>query len=206
MSTETERRNSKYYPDGTAYQAIQNIDRQKRVRNRTTGRKQQASGKEFEDQLERIHKWYAQQGIAMISKVPTATKAIPHGKGVRWIPAEKTGCDYLGVYRGKAVALEAKQSSTATRWDLFARGKNNADKKVVADHQQRYLLKHKECGGLAYVIIKIKPTQSLYRLDIEDYIKLEQEALQAGRKSVPIGQLERYKVVIQGRMPDYLRE
>ncbi|WP_277630384.1 Holliday junction resolvase RecU [Atopococcus tabaci] len=176
------------------------------MRNRTTGRKQQASGKEFEDQLERIHKWYAQQGIAMISKVPTATKAIPHGKGVRWIPAEKTGCDYLGVYRGKAVALEAKQSSTATRWDLFARGKNNADKKVVADHQQRYLLKHKECGGLAYVIIKIKPTQSLYRLDIEDYIKLEQEALQAGRKSVPIGQLERYKVVIQGRMPDYLRE
>lgn len=143
-------------------------------------------------------------GIGLISKVPTATKAIPHGNTVRWVPSEKTGCDYLGVYRGQAIALEAKQSSTATRWDLFSRGKNNTKKKTVADHQQRYLLRHRDCGGLAFVIIKIKPTQALYRIDIVDYMTLEKEALQDGKKSVAVGQLEPYRVVMRPGAYDYL--
>lgn len=198
--------NAKHYYDLTASAAIDNADRKKKVRNRSNARKQQASGKEFEKQLERIHKWYASKNIAMISKVPTATRPIPSGKGVKWIPAEKTGCDYLGVYRGKAVALEAKQSSTTTRWDLFSRGEKNVDKKTVAEHQQRYLLQHKACGGLAYVLIKIRPTQALYKVDIEDYVQMEKEAIEMGKKSFPIGQLEPYKVVTKDRIPDYLRE
>ena len=154
--------------------------------------------------MERAHRWLATNGVGLITKVPTATKAIPNGNGVRWIPAEKTGCDYLGVYRGQAIALEAKQSSTATRWDLFSRGKNNRKKKTVADHQQRYLLKHRDCGGLAFVIIKIKPTQAIYRIDIVDYMTLEKEALQDGKKSVAVGQLEPYCVVMRPGAYNYL--
>lgn len=199
----TEMYNAKHYPDGTAYQAIRNADR-KKPKNRVTGRKQQASGKEFEDQLESMHRRLARDGIALISKIPTATKAIPHGNSVRWIPSEKTGCDYLGVYRGKAIALEAKQSSTTTRWDFFSRGQNNAKKKTVAEHQQRYLLKHRDCGGLAYIIIRIKPTQALYLIDIIDYMTLEKEAIQAGKSSIALGQFEKYRVVLKPRSADYL--
>ncbi|WP_373750005.1 Holliday junction resolvase RecU [Jeotgalibaca porci] len=151
-----------------------------------------------------MHRRLARDGIALISKIPTATKAIPHGNSVRWIPSEKTGCDYLGVYRGKAIALEAKQSSTTTRWDLFSRGQNNAKKKTVAEHQQRYLLKHRDCGGLAYIIIRIKPTQALYLIDIIDYMTLEKEAIQAGKSSIALGQFEKYRVVLKPRSADYL--
>ena len=154
------------------------------------------SGGQFEQQIIATNQKYAMQKIGVIEKIPTGTKAIPTGRGVRWIPAEKTGCDFIGHYKGVPVALEAKSTSNKTSFPLFVHGKA-----MVLHHQLAFLNRYELSGGKAYVLIHFKPIMRTFRVPATKYIELQKNASKAGKKSIPILQFEDYEVKIQ----DYLK-
>lgn len=153
-------------------------------------------GDQFEQQIIATNKKYALQRIGAIEKIPTGTKAIPTGRGVRWIPAEKTGCDFIGHYKGIPVALEAKSTSNKTAFPLFVHGKA-----MVLHHQLAFLNRYELSGGKAYVLIHFKPIRRTFRVPVTKYIELQKNASKVGKKSIPISHFEEYEVKIQ----DYLK-
>ena len=161
-----------------------------------SGYKATKSGDQFEQQVIATNKKYALQKIGVIEKIPTGTKAIPTGRGVRWIPSEKTGCDFIGHYKGVPVALEAKSTSNKTSFPLFTHGKA-----MVKPHQLTFLKRYELSGGKAYVLIQFKTIRRMFRVGVTKYIELSNKATEANKKSIPIAQLETYEVKIQ----DYLQ-
>ena len=87
-------------------------------------------GKEFEDFLNFANQQYQAKGVAVIHKVPTEFLPLrgPHGQVASCKVTQKSCADYLGHFRGIAVAVEAK-STKAERIDFSA----------VQDHQAEFL-------------------------------------------------------------------
>ncbi|HHW14677.1 MAG TPA: recombinase, partial [Firmicutes bacterium] len=74
--------------------------------------------------LELMVEWqnasYRSQGLAVVHKVPTAWLPLRDGDGrIRSAKVErKAAVDFLGVYRGQAIAFDAKHcSADRVRWD-----------------------------------------------------------------------------------------
>jgi recombination protein U len=166
------------------------------VTQRQASYKAVKSGDQFEQQVIATNKKYALQRIGAIEKIPTGTKAIPTGRGVRWIPAEKTGCDFIGHYKGVPVALEAKSTVNKTAFPLFVHGKA-----MVKHHQLAFLKRYEASGGRSYVLIHFKAIRRTFRVPVGKYMKLTESATQANKKSLNIKLFEAYEVDIK----DYLK-
>lgn len=159
--------------------------------------KGQALGKRFEEEIEATNTKYRMQKVGLISKVPTGVKPIPIGKGkVRWIPVEKTGCDFLGHYQGLGIAIESKSTNNKTAFQLTTH-----DKPMIQPHQIRFLQDFERSGGLAFILIKFTPIRRYFRVPASKYMALHKNTVQAKRKSIPIAWFEEYEVKIQ----DYLK-
>lgn len=76
-------------------------------------------------------------------KIPRGLRVIgSKGGKLRSVPAEKTGPDYLGVYKGNSVAVEVKSCATG-RLPLS----------VFAGHQVADLADHDKRRGVSYVAV-----------------------------------------------------
>lgn len=149
---------------------------------RHASRKAQRGGATFEADLEIANRYYQMHRKGVVSKIPTGTHMIgKRGGRQQWAPTEKTGCDYLGVYGGTAVAIEAKSTSQKTRFPLKAH-----QKPMVKDHQLEFLQHYQESGGRSYIVIEFRPLKTVYRLTIDDYLQLKDQAEADNKKSIPI--------------------
>ncbi len=169
---------------------------------RRQGYKAQRSGAIFESEIEAANRYYQMHRKGVIAKIPTGTKMTGKVAGQPvWTPSEKTGCDYLGVYHGTAVAIEAKSTGEGTRFPLYSHGQKPMDK----PHQLEFLNHFNESGGRAFVLIHFKKTKTVYRLTIGEYEKLKERAENVGKKSIPIGWFEQTTEVTRtGYVLDYL--
>lgn len=168
---------------------------------RASGYKAQRSGAIFESEIEAANRYYQTHRKGVIAKVPTGTKMTGKVRGQPvWTPSEKTGCDYLGVYHGTAVAIEAKSTGEETRFPLFS---NNHP--MVKLHQIEFLKHFYESGGRSFILINFRKTKTVYRLTIGEYEKLKERAENLGKKSIPIGWFEQTTEVTRtGYVLDYL--
>lgn len=102
-------------------------------------------GRAFEELIELANRQYRSRGIATIHKVPTAWLPI-RGHDGRIVTAkveEKASPDFLGVYRGRGVAFDAKHTNTnRIRWDR------------VEDHQAEFLDQWETSGGISFVLVE----------------------------------------------------
>ena len=154
------------------------------------------TGDLFEREITATNQKYLLQKQGVIEKIPTGVKPIPTQRGVRWLPAEKTGCDFIGHYKGTPVAIEAKSTASKTSFPLFTHGKE-----MVRPHQLRFLQRFEQTGGKAYVLIKFNHARRVFRVPVGDYTRLKKNATDGNKKSINIKLFEEYEV----RVSDYLK-
>ena len=80
--------------------------------------------------------------------------------------------DYNGLYRGKYIDYEAKETN-----------RNSFAFKHIFPHQIEHLKSIHEQGGIAFVLIYYKSVNEVYLIDIAEFYKLYHEGLSGARKA-----------------------
>ena len=101
-------------------------------------------------------------GIFRKQSLPIKIKSV-NKKEVVGIIKNKADSDYYGLYKGKFIAIEAKETSL----EFF-------DMKLIRKHQIIFLLDVIQNRGLSYLIVYFSKTEHFYLVDFQtlwDYIK-----------------------------------
>lgn len=154
-------------------------------------------GMAFEMLLNLNNQLYATKKIALINKRPTPVKVLK-SKGTKVLNGfyeSKSTVDYDGVYRGRAIAFEAK-SVNIDRFDL----------KNIHPHQIDYLEKVESMGGVAFVLIEFRQSKQVYFVPFSTIQHYVYHAAHGGRKSIPKEDFDVYAYEVPNdRVPlDYL--
>jgi recombination protein U len=140
-------------------------------------------GMAFEMLLNLVNMMYANQKIALINKRPTPVKVLK-SKGTKvlsgYYEAPST-VDYDGVYKGHAIAFEAK-SVGIDRFDLSN----------LHHHQLDYLEKVAKMGGISFLLIEFRNTKQIFFVSFPTIKHYVYQASKGGRKSIPLADLEVY--------------
>ena len=152
-------------------------------------------GMDFEHAVNSSNSYYDDQGRAIITKRPTPIKIVKvdYAHNAKIVDAhfeKQSTTDYNGVYRGKYVDFECKETKSHTALTF-----NNISKHQI-EHLQK-VLKH---GGIAFFLIYFVELGEVYLLDasyvIDRYHHLEE------RKSLSLAYIqENGHLVEQGYIP-----
>ena len=159
-------------------------------------------GMTLESDINQTNKYYLDNDIALIYKKPTPIKVVKvkYNKRINTQITEAyyetpSTTDYNGIYKGKYIDFEAKESKSKTSFSL-----NN-----IHDHQVTHLIKVLEHGGISFLIIRFTTLNKTFILSTSkliDFIK------NYNRKSIPLDYFEKNgKLVIEkfSHRNDYLK-
>ena len=159
-------------------------------------------GMTLESDINQTNKYYLDNDIALIYKKPTPIQVVQvkYNKRINTQITEAyyetpSTTDYNGIYKGKYIDFEAKESKSKTSFSL-----NN-----IHDHQVTHLIKVLEHGGISFLIIRFTTLNKTFILSTSkliDFIK------NYNRKSIPLDYFEKNsKLVIEKFSPrtDYLK-
>lgn len=163
------------YPNGEKYQP--KAEKKKRKTSEDISISASNRGMNLENDINLSNEWYNEQGIALITKRPTPINIVKvdYSKGARITDAyfeKQSTTDYNGVYRGKYLDFEAKNTKSKTSFPL-----NN-----IEPHQIVHLEKVIEHGGIAFFIIQFQLLNEVYLLDASYVIDFYKNG---DRKSIP---------------------
>ena len=98
-------------------------------------------GMDFESLINVSNEYYMTKGVAAIVKIPTEFIPLREGGQIRTVKVtRKSICDYLGEYKGRPIAFEAK---TTTKDFIY--------KRIVKDNQSGFLEKWASLGGVSFL-------------------------------------------------------
>jgi recombination protein U len=149
------------------------------AKKKTTTKKKSVShknrGLKFEKLIEDKCEELQEKEIALIHKVPTAWQVTrgAFGKIVNAFPiAESKFVDFVGIFKNKAIAIEAKETKEEKRFP-FAN---------IKASQIRFLNLWVKLGGLGYYIIRFETNKKVFLIDA----KLMHNCIETiDRKSAP---------------------
>ncbi len=135
-------------------------------------------GDNLEYDINLANHYYLNRNIAVIHKKPTPIKVVDVANGTRPIITKAffqtpSTTDYNGIYRGKYIDFEAKETSSKTSFAL----------KNIHQHQIAHLIKVQEHGGIAFLIILFTNLDKAYLLPIDKFLLFVNNH---ERKSIPI--------------------
>lgn len=141
-------------------------------------------GMNLEDDINNSNKYYLENDIAIIYKKPTPIKVVKVDYNNRINTKIKEAyyeipstTDYNGIYKGKYIDFEAKETKCKTSFTL----------KNIHLHQIRHLIKVKEHGGISFLIIRFTNLNKTFLLETS---KLEDFLNENTRKSIPLSYIE----------------
>lgn len=148
-------------------------------------------GMNLEADLNDTNEYYRERDIAIIYKKPTpitinkvnyksrtdATITEAHFK-------TPSTTDYNGVYKGKYIDFEAKETKSTTSFPL-----NN-----IHSHQIKHLERIDEHGGIGFIIVRFNKLNKTYLLFCNDLINFINTSKRA---SIPISYFEKYGYLIK---------
>lgn len=140
-------------------------------------------GMTLENELNESNKYYKAHNIALISKKPTPVQIVKvdypsRNKAVireAYYQSPST-TDYNGIYRGKYIDFEAKETSSRTAFPL----------RNIHDHQIMHIKQVIDLGGIAFIIVRFTKLGKTFLLDGSIAVKCYEEALKDGRKSLSL--------------------
>lgn len=139
-------------------------------------------GSTLEDMINRTNEKYAENGLALIQKIPTPITPIKIDKQHRHITLayfdQKSTVDYIGAVQGLPVCFDAKECSV----DTFALQNIHA-------HQVEFMGKFEKQGGIAFFLIFYTHKDLLYYLPYEMLRYFWDRAAEGGRKSFRFDEL-----------------
>ena len=145
-------------------------------------------GMNLENLINESNEYYVEKNIAYIYKKPTPigiSEAVytEHGRIIKngYFKAPST-LDYNGIYKGKYVEFEAKETQQKTSFPLAN----------FHEHQLKYIPKVLKHGGICFIILKMN--NLVYLLKGEDLISFIESSK---RKSIPYSYIKEHGFIIK---------
>lgn len=133
-------------------------------------------GSTLEDMINRTNEKYAENGLAMIQKIPTPITPVKMDKEHRQITLayfeQKSTVDYIGAVQGIPVCFDAKECAA----DTFTL-------QNIHSHQVEFMERFEKQGGVAFFLIFYTHRDTLYYLPYEMLLFFWNRAQEGGRKS-----------------------
>lgn len=140
-------------------------------------------GSTLEDLLNRTNEKYRENGLALIQKIPTPITPIKIDKESRHITLayfdQKSTVDYIGAVQGIPVCFDAKECNT----DTFPLAN-------IHKHQLEFMNQFEKQDGIAFILIYYTHRDEFYYLRFETLKKFWDRAVNGGRKSFRLEELE----------------
>lgn len=186
------------YPNGKIYKG-------KEIKKKTTAPIYGGRGMTLEEDINASNEYYLANGIAVIHKKPTPVQIVqvdyPHrSRAVIKEAYFKTPSttDYNGVYRGRYIDFEAKETKNTTSFPL----------KNFHEHQIQHMKGVLACGGISFVIIRFSTTEEVFLLEAKHLLQFWERMQTGGRKSITKEEIEQFgKKIPLGIQPriDYIK-
>ena len=140
-------------------------------------------GSTLEDFINRTNERYADQGLALIQKIPTPITPVRIDKEHRHITLayfeQKSTVDYIGAVQGIPVCFDAKECTS----DTFAL-------QNLHEHQVKFMTEFEKQGGIAFLIIYYTKRDEIFYLPFRDMIRFWKRMEDGGRKSIRYEELD----------------
>lgn len=156
------------------------------INNKKITSKIKTHGMLFENELNLSNEYYLLHNIAMIYKKPTPIQIVkvdyPMRSKARIVEAyykTPSTTDYNGLYRGKYIDYEAKETN-----------KLSFDFKHIFEHQIKHLYNVDMQKGIAFIIIYFKKIDEIYIIDIKPFYKLYVDGKTTGRRSITLSTIK----------------
>ncbi|WP_349407535.1 Holliday junction resolvase RecU [Pseudalkalibacillus sp. SCS-8] len=165
----------------------------KRVPQAAQGSEQNRSyanrGMTFEEDINHSNSYYLQSGKAVIHKKPTPVQIVSVDYPKRSAAVIKEAyfkqpstTDYNGVYKGRYIDFEAKETRNKTSFPLTNFHQHQIDHmKQVIDQE-----------GISFILVRFKSTQDIYLLEAEHLFQYWDQQHDGGRKSIPKTYFDQY--------------
>ncbi|CDR31012.1 Holliday junction resolvase recU [Acholeplasma oculi] len=162
-------------------------------------------GMTLESDIDETNRYYRSKDIAIIHKKPTPIQVVnvsyPARNKAKIVEAyyrTPSTTDFNGIYKGKYIDFDAKETNSKTSFPLSN----------IHEHQINHLQDVKKHQGIAFLIIKWSQYDEHYIIFIDQIIEFWNGAKEKGRKSIPYQFFKDHCLVIpfnyQPRL-DYLK-
>lgn len=175
------------YPNGQIYKKE---DSKKKKKSSTELSISSANrGMSFESDINVSNEYYKDKNICLITKRPTPINVVKvdYSKGAKITHAyfeEQSTTDYNGVYKGRYIDFEAKNTKNKTSFPL-----NN-----ITKHQIEHLKRVIAHGGIAFFIIQFELLDKVFILDASYVIHFYERG---ERKSIPLSCFEESGIEVE---------
>lgn len=160
------------------YRNLIQKDEKKSPKYQLRGKINHDLGKNFEEQIESICTVYEMNNIAKIEKTPEPMKILKHIENGHFetIFTKSAQPDFKGTVKGgKTIVFDAKFTEA-----------DRINYAVLSDYQRETLLKYKELGAEAFVLVGFI-SGNMYRVDIDIWNNMKENF---GRKYIREQELE----------------
>ncbi|WP_251554134.1 Holliday junction resolvase RecU [Neobacillus muris] len=175
------------YPNGKKYFQSQ-ANPKLTVRNHKDG-SYSNRGMTLEEDLNETNQYYREQKIAVIHKKPTPIQIVQVDYPKRSAAVIKEAyfklastTDYNGVYKGKYIDFEAKETQNPTSFPL----------KNFHQHQITHMEEVLNHGGICFVIIRFTKFDEVYLLGARHLLAYWDRMINGGRKSITKEEIEEH--------------
>lgn len=177
------------YPNGQTYKESENKKRSNKKSASEISISSANRGMDFEEDINLSNEYYRDKGICLITKRPTPINIVKvdYSKGARITHAyfeTQSTTDYNGVYRGKYIDFEAKNTKNKTSFPLSN----------ITKHQIEHLKLVNKHGGIAFFIIQFQLLGKVYLLDASYVIHFYEHG---ERKSIPLSCFEENGIEVE---------
>lgn len=133
-------------------------------------------GAVLERLIDMTNQQYRNKGVADIRKIPTPVQIKSNVRGkVTGYTTKGEWVDYSGVYDGRAIIFDAKETSIRTSFPL-----DN-----VSVHQYELLKSWHQKGAQAFLLVSFTKLDEIYLLPFKLLQEAWEDAQNGGRKSIP---------------------
>lgn len=163
-------------------------------------------GMTLEEDINITNEYYLEQNIAAIHKKPTPIQIVQVDYPKRSAAVIKEAyfkqastTDYNGVYKGKYIDFEAKETQNPTSFPL----KNFHDHQI--SHMEKILIQ----DGICFVLLRFSLTEEIFLLEAQHLLTFWKRMKDGGRKSITKTEIETFGHLIPlGYQPriDYIKK
>jgi recombination protein U len=191
------------YPNGKPYnpEEKENVLRVNKTKNTSFSNR----GMTLEEDLNDTNEYYRERRMAVIHKKPTPIQIVKVDYPNRSAAVIKEAyfklastTDYNGVYKGRYIDFEAKETQNPTSFPL----KNFHQHQI--DHMKEVMLQ----DGICFVILRFTRFEQVYLLECQHLLTYWERMINGGRKSITKEEIEKTGHYISlGFQPriDYIR-
>ena len=163
------------YPNGKPYKKSEEVNKAEKGHRSLLSAANR--GMSLEEDINLSNDFYRETGRALINKRPTPINIVKvdysHGARITDAYFEKQSTtDYNGVYKGRYIDFEAKNTKSTTSFPLSN----------ISEHQIVHLKNVIKHGGIAFFIISFQIQNEIYLLDAKFVIEFYEHGK---RKSIP---------------------